>query len=175
VFNVRVRRLLFAAGWAVLTVLAGGAVWWGLSPLLGAGGPWFARPEPQVSTSVAVPGSTPPPPVGTSPPVPPKSTPPKPPVTSSPVPASSSYDGWAFANGVFTRSFDMLGGTATMRIVDGEVQLVTQSPRPGYISTVEQPYPGRLVVRFYLPGGPASIIDAMWLNAHPYAELSEVK
>jgi hypothetical protein len=174
VFNVRVRRLLYAAGWAVLTVLAGGAVWWGLSPLLSSSGPWFARPDPPVSSATA-PGTTPPP-GSTSPAVAPKTTAAKPPVTSSPAPASSSYDGWAFSNGVFTRSFDMLGGTATMRIVNGHVELVEKSARGGYLSTVEQPQPERLVVRFYKPGGPASIIDAMWRDgSYPFAELSEIQ
>lgn len=161
-----VRRLLFAVGWAVLTVLAGSAVWWGLRPLL-------ASTLPPASPS-HLPSGTPPASLTPSPP--PSSSPPVVVKSKSPSPAVSFYDGWAFADGVFTRTFDVLGGTATIRIVAGHVELVSATPKNGYTSNVlPQDSPQRLVVRFDRPGGPASIIDAMWWQERPYAEVSEVK
>jgi hypothetical protein len=89
---------------------------------------------------------------------------------------ASFYEGWAFDGTAFTRTFDVIGGTATIRIVNQKVELVSAAPKNGYTySVLPQDTPQRLVVRFDRPGGPASIIDAMWWLERPYAEVSEVK
>lgn len=156
-FNVRVRRVFYAVGWAVLTVLAGSAVWWGLRPLLTttlpvSTPPARAEPSPAVSSVVATPPASPSP------------------IVVKPKP--SSYDGWAYANGVFTRTFDVTGGTATVRIAGGRVELIAKAARDGYEILVEQPAPTRLVLRFYKPGAPYTVVDAMWFEGHPYAAIT---
>jgi hypothetical protein len=167
VFNVRVlphaRRLLYTVGWAVLTVLAGTAVWWGLRPLLAATEP-VAKPVP--STAAPAPGAS------AIPATAPSSGPPVAGKPKPPAPSASSYDGWAYANGVFTRVFDVAGGSATIRIIDGRVELVDKAARDGYTVIVEQPQPERLVVRFYKPDAPYTVIDAMWWLGHPYATIT---
>jgi hypothetical protein len=166
-----VRRLLYGVGWALLTVLAGTAVWWGLRPLLAATDP-VAKPGPSMAAT-AIPSQT-----GASavPSAVPSSRPPVVGKPRSPSPSASSFDGWAFADGVFTRTFAAIGGTATIRIVNEKVELVSATPNSGYTTSVlPQDTPQRLVVRFDRPGGPASIIDAMWWLERPYAEVSEVK
>ena len=169
-FNVRVllnaRRFLYAVGWAVLTVLAGTAVWWGLRPLLAATPPLAKSPSPVATTpgASAVPTAAP----TSSPSIGGKPKPPS--------PSASFYEGWAFDGTAFTRTFDVIGGTAMIRIVNQKVELVSAAPKNGYTySVLPQDTPQRLVVRFDRPGGPASIIDAMWWLERPYAEVSEVK
>jgi hypothetical protein len=153
------RAFFYAVGWAVLTVLAAFAVWWGLRPLLSssfAGVQVTPSPSPTV---VFVPA-----PAGSPSPARPSSAPPK--------PKPSMYDGWAYHNGVFTRTFDVTGGTATVRIAGGAVTLVSSTPRDGYTITQEQPQPQRLVLKFFKPGGSYTIVDCHWWEGRPYAEVS---
>ncbi|GIH06299.1 hypothetical protein Rhe02_43660 [Rhizocola hellebori] len=82
------------------------------------------------------------------------------------------YDGWAYSNGAFTRSFDVTGGTATVRISGGVVSLVSSAARDGYTITQEQPQPQRLVLKFLKPGGRYTIVDCHWWEGRPYAEVS---
>ena len=82
------------------------------------------------------------------------------------------YDGWAYSGGAFTRTFDVTGGTATVRIAGGVVTLVSSTPRDGYTITEEQPQPQRLVLKFLKPGGRYTIVDCHWWEGRPYAEVS---
>ncbi|WP_203910119.1 hypothetical protein [Rhizocola hellebori] len=153
------RAFFYAVGWAVLTVLAAFAVWWGLRPLLSssfAAVPMPASPSPTV---IFVPAS-------------PASPSPARPSSAAPKPKPSMYDGWAYSNGAFTRSFDVTGGTATVRISGGVVSLVSSAARDGYTITQEQPQPQRLVLKFLKPGGRYTIVDCHWWEGRPYAEVS---
>ncbi|HCT78906.1 MAG TPA: hypothetical protein DGT23_20570 [Micromonosporaceae bacterium] len=146
----------------MLTVLAAFAVWWGLRPLLTS--PFTAPPGKEVvapSPVVPSPSVTPSPSRSVAPP---RSVAPKP----------SLYDGWAFANGAFVRTFEVNGGTATVRIVDGHVSLVSSAPWEGYTITSRQPGPDRLVLEFFKPGEHYTVVDAMWWQNRPYAEVNNV-
>jgi hypothetical protein len=153
------RAFFYGVGWAVLTVLASFAVWWGLRPLLSSS---FAAVEMTPSPSPTV----------VFVPAPAASPSPARPSSAAPKPKPSMYDGWAYSNGAFTRSFDVTGGSATVRIADGVVMLVSSSPRDGYTITEEQPQPQRLVLKFFKPGGRYTIVDCHWWEGRPYAEVS---
>jgi hypothetical protein len=175
-FNVRVRwspRLLaYAAGWAALTVLAAGAVWWGLGPLLAPVLLPIAAPSPPsspASSAAAVPSLVPSATVSpTAAPAQPRTSAP-----ATPRPQPSSYDGWDFVDGVFTRSFDTTGGQAVVRIAGGRVELVSATPSPGYQVRPQQPEPQRLVIEFF-DGTHFIVLDAMWWENRPYAKVTNV-
>ena len=153
------RAFFYAVGWAVLTVLAAFAVWWGLRPLLSSG---FAGVQVLPSPSPSA--------VFVSAPV--VVTSPSKANVSSPKPKPSMYDGWAYSNNAFTRTFDVTGGTATVRIAGGTVTLVSSAARDGYTITQEQPQPQRLVLKFFKSGGSYTIVDCHWWEGRPYAEVS---
>jgi hypothetical protein len=149
------RAFIYAVGWAVLTVLAAFAVWWGQRPLLSPGFAAIEVPPSPSPTAIFVPA------------------PAASPSSAAPVkPKPSLYDGWAYSNGAFTRSFEVTGGKATVRIAGGVVRLVSSSPRDGYTITEEQPQPRRLVLKFFKPGGRYTIVDCHWWEGRPYAEVS---
>ncbi len=164
------RVFTYAVGWAVLTVLAAGAVWWGLRPLL----------APLLSPVAAPPATTPSasPPVSPSVAPSPAATPSKAPVTTpvrtdSPKPTPSYFDGWAYDGTAFTRTFDTAGGQALIRIAGGRVEVVSATPSAGYQMSSQQPHPERVVLRFDRVGQ-SVIIDAMWWENRPYAEVTTV-
>ncbi|HCU52179.1 MAG TPA: hypothetical protein DGG94_20685 [Micromonosporaceae bacterium] len=72
------------------------------------------------------------------------------------------------------RTFEVNGGTATVRIVDGHVSLVSSAPWEGYTITSRQPGPDRLVLEFFKPGEHYTVVDAMWWQNRPYAEVNNV-
>lgn len=169
--RVRPSRIFsYAAGWAAMTALAAGVVWWGLGPLLtpimhNAAAP--AGPSSSPSASPAVePSPTPSPPQPSA-------------VATSPgsgrtvAPRPSTFDGWQFVDGVFVRTFKLDGGQATVRIVNGRVELVSAAPNNGYRITPRQPSPDRLVVEFF-DGTRFFVLDAMWWENRPYATVTEV-
>lgn len=159
---MRMRRTFtFAAGWAVLTVLAAAAVWWGLGPLLAPIMPSVAQPAQSPARS---------PTPATSPPVPPSGQALS---QAPPRPRSSRYEGWQFANGVFTQAFTTAGGTATVRIAAARVELVSSQARNGYRISTKQPSPERLVVEFF-DGTHFFVLDAMWWESKPYAKITQV-
>ncbi|HEX6684942.1 MAG TPA: hypothetical protein VF062_19290 [Candidatus Limnocylindrales bacterium] len=150
--NVRMRRTFaFAAGWAVVTVLAAAAVWWGLGPLLQPIMPSAATPPQSSSPLVSA----------------------SPLASASPLVKASAYEGWAYQAGVFTQTFTVDGGTATVRIVRGRVELVSSAAAGGYRVTPKQPSPDRLVVEFF-DGVHFFIVDTMWWENRPYAKVTQV-
>jgi hypothetical protein len=89
-------------------------------------------------------------------------------------PTPSMYDGWAFENGIFTRTFDTAGGRAVVRVLEGRVELVSSAANPGYKVSVPSPQqPQRLVVRFDAIDR-STIVDCMWWESRPYAEVTNV-
>lgn len=154
--RVRSSRIIsYAVGWAVLTVLAAGAVWWGLGPLLAPIMQVQAAPT-QSPAQIESPSPSP-----------------TPSATASPKPRPSSYEGWQLSNGVFTQTFDLEAGKATVRIVGGRVELVSSQARNGYTVTPRQPSPDRLVLEFY-NGTHFYVLDAMWWENRPYSKLTQV-
>ncbi len=174
--------------WVAATALGAATAWVGLRPVLDAAVPdrsvplsaadvrHLARPSaaPVPVPSLAGPATATPPPSssasarpGRSPSVPPASTPP--PVV---------VDGWTVTtlpDGTpsYLRSFQVPGGSTVIRMTPGRVYLVSASPNPDYTVTPIQNDPGRLVVQFVATGR-SDIVDAIWWNGAPYAQVSHV-
>jgi hypothetical protein len=186
--------------WFVSTALAVGVAWVGLRPVLDTAVP--DRDAPLSAADVrrlAVPSAAvqprPPEPDGTSdsrrspgptslagPVRPSSSRPSGSPGQSAGAPGSSSspvvVDGWTrttLSDGTpsYLRSFQVTGGSTVIRIVPGRVHLVSATPSPNYSVQTTQSDPTRLVVQF-TGSGRYDIVDAMWWNENPYAQVSEV-
>jgi hypothetical protein len=95
------------------------------------------------------------------------------PPSKAAAPRPSMFDGWQFANGVFTRTFTLDGGRASVRITGGRVELVSSQAANGYKITPRQPSPDRLVVEFF-DGTHFFVLDAMWWESKPYAKVTQV-
>jgi hypothetical protein len=176
---MRMRRTFtYAAVWAALTVLAAVVVWWGLGPLLTPIMQSAASP-PQSPSPTRVPSlAVSPVPVVSMPPrttATPTTTPgiPLSPSPSAVRPQPSMFEGWSYANGVFTQAFTLDGGRATVRIAGGRVELVSSQAATGYTATPRQPSPDRLVVDFF-NGTHFFVLDAMWWEGKPYAKVTQV-
>ncbi len=94
------------------------------------------------------------------------------------VPSASGVDGWTVtvqADGTpsYLRSFQVPGGSAMIRMVPGRVFLVSATPNPDYSVQPSQSDPTRLVVEF-IATGRYDVVDAMWWNDRPYAQVSHV-
>jgi len=83
------------------------------------------------------------------------------------------FEGWQYASGVFTQTFTLEGGKATVRILGGRVELVSSQAANGYRITPRQPSPDRLVVEFF-DGTHFFVLDAMWWESKPYAKVTQV-
>ncbi|MBT8226962.1 MAG: DNA mismatch repair protein MutL, partial [Dactylosporangium sp.] len=94
--------------------------------------------------------------------------------------ASSSVvvDGWTRTiqdDGTpsYLRGFQVRGGSTVIGMTPGRVYLVSATPSPDHVVEPSQSDPTRLVVRF-IGTGRYDIVDAMWWNDAPYAQVSEV-
>jgi len=83
------------------------------------------------------------------------------------------YEGWQYVNGVFTQTFTLEAGKATVRITGGRVELVSSEARNGYRITPRQPSPERLVLEFF-DGTHFYVLDTMWWESRPYAKVTQV-
>jgi len=83
------------------------------------------------------------------------------------------FEGWQYVNGVFTQTFTVDGGKATVRIAGGRVELVSSQAANGYRITPRQPSQDRLVVEFF-DGTHFFVLDAMWWENKPYAKVTQV-
>jgi hypothetical protein len=163
-----------------LATLAGIAVcWWGVRPVLDA-----AVPDRLVAFPAAE--SAPPPAVPPLPLVTPSASAPASPRPSRPVRASSAgtasagptatvVDGWTrFPDGRFTRTFQLVGGTATLSAQDGVVELLSATPNPGSVMTVSPTGDDRVVVNFTGLDLHVSTLDARWSGSAPTAKVTEI-
>ena len=163
-----------------LATLAGIAVcWWGIRPVLDA-----AVPDRLVAFPAAE--SAPPP----AAPLPPLATPSASPAasprasrparasstgTASAGPTATAVDGWTlFPDGRFTRTFQLVGGTATLSARDGVVELLSATPNPGYVMTVNPTGDDRVVVNFTGLNLHMSTLDARWSGSAPSARVTEL-
>jgi hypothetical protein len=183
------RRAAVAAAWALATGLGAALVWVGLRPVLHAAVPDRAAPLSVADVrNMATPATVPP--LSAGPPSLPPSSPaarrtaapsrqPSAPGRGSPAPVASSpavVDGWTVTtrpDGTvsYVRSFHVTGGDAVIGMTPGHVYLISATPRADYTVQTEQPAQTRLVVRF-ISGGQADLIDAIWWNDAPYAQVS---
>lgn len=162
-----------------LATLAGIAVcWWGVRPVLDA-----AVPDRLVAFPAVESGpprvAAPPPPVG----APSASPSPRPSRlarsssigTASASPTATVVDGWTrFPDGRYTRTFQLVGGTATVRAQDGAVELLSATPNPGYVMTVSPTGDDRVVVNFTGLDLRVSTLDARWSGPAPTAQVTEL-
>jgi hypothetical protein len=93
-------------------------------------------------------------------------------------PSPATVDGWTVttqADGTpsYLRNFQVPGGTTVIRMVPGKVSLVSATPNPDYTVQTTQNAPDRLVVEF-LRSGTSDIVDAIWWNDAPFAQVSHV-
>ncbi|MBV1850371.1 hypothetical protein [Catellatospora tritici] len=192
---VGVRAVLYVSGWAAATAVAATVVWIGLRPVLAAAVP---EPVPLSLESVRSPAVAPSRPV--VPPAPSRTPSPQPsassvpsaapstgpspsrrPPAATPNPKPSPYEtveGWQVVpekdgSVSYLRSFATSGGDAVIRIAAETVHLVSATPRGTYQVAVSQTEDNRLVVQFY-DTGRQFIIDTMWWQEKPWAQVSDV-
>ncbi|MDI1462323.1 hypothetical protein QEZ54_15240 [Catellatospora sp. KI3] len=196
---VGVRAVLYVSGWAAATAVAATVVWIGLRPVLAAAVP---EPVPLSLDSVRSPAVAPTRPV--VPPAPSRTPSPQPSASSAssvpsapatgpspsrrpggpaptPHPKPSPYEtveGWQVVperdgSVSYLRSFATAGGDAVVRIAAGTVHLVSATPRGTYRVAVSQTEDNRLVVQFY-DTGRQFIVDTMWWQEKPWAQVSDV-
>lgn len=165
-----------------LATLAGIAVcWWGVRPVLDAAVPDRLVAFPAADASRPAPA--PPRPAAPSSGSPPVSHSPAPsrlprsiPVgTTSASPTATVVDGWTrFPDGRFTRTFQMVGGSATLSARAGVVELLSATPNPGYVMTVDPTGDDRVVVNFTGLNLHMSTLDARWDGSAPTAQVTEL-
>lgn len=104
-------------------------------------------------------------------------TSPAPPSRSGPAASSSAQppvDGWtSLGDGQYLRSFHLTGGDAVVRAAQGDVRLVSATPRPGYTMTILPSGPDRVVVNF-ATALRVSTLTAAWGANGPTAETTEL-
>jgi hypothetical protein len=109
-------------------------------------------------------------PAPTSPPSAPASRP----ASAAPTSAQPPVDGWtSLGDGQYLRSFHLIGGDAVVRAGQGEVRLVSATPRPGYTMTILPSGPDRVVVNF-ATALRVSTLTAAWSADGPTAETTEL-
>jgi hypothetical protein len=84
-------------------------------------------------------------------------------------------DGWTlFPDGQYTRSFQLVGGTATVVASQGKLELLSATPRPGFVMAVVPTADDRVVVNF--TGGllHISTLEARWRDTAPTATVTEL-
>jgi hypothetical protein len=162
--------------WAAATGAAIGVTWFGIRPVLDA-----AVPDRLVGFPAEAPNAqaaaTPPPVPGTIPSSPPRSpsrTGSRPPGSSSPSAGRlTTVDGWNLVNGGYVRSFELVGGDATVRAANGAVELVSATPRPGFVLTLLPGGDDHLVLNF-TAALHISTLDVAWRNGAPVAQVGEL-
>jgi len=164
------RTVLTVAAWCACTALSIGVSWFALRPVLGTAVPDRTAPLTASELRQLAPMTVP----VSPPPASPSSRPASPrPSTAAPTAARTVRDGWTVSGGSYLRSFHVDGGDAMVRVEPGRVRLVSATPRPTWTVHVEQNQPDRLIVRF-LKGQTVFLIDAMWWEERPFAQVSRV-
>jgi hypothetical protein len=171
-----------AAVWALATAAGMTVCWWGVRPVLDAVVPdrLVAFPASQPNTVTA------PPPSPHRPAASATARPPSSPLSrlaprsaapsASPSAASLTLtvDGWTvLADGQYTRSFQMVGGSATVRANRGALELAFATPRAGFVMTIIPSATDRVVINF-VGGLRISTLNASWLNDAPTATITEI-
>ncbi|MBN1173439.1 MAG: hypothetical protein JXA67_14805 [Micromonosporaceae bacterium] len=186
--------------WLAATALGIVAAWFGLRPVLDAAVPDRAAPlsaaevrDLALPSAVAVPAPNPSsgtwPAGSASPSVSGTPAGPRSPSASARHPSAGAgagsstappavVDGWTVttqADGTtsYLRSFQVRGGSTVIRMVPGRVSLVSATPNADHSVQTSQNEPTRLVVQFTATQR-YDIVDAMWWNDHPYAQVSRV-
>lgn len=174
------------AVWAAATCTGMAVCWLGVRPVLDAAVPnrlvalqVDQRRSPSVVPSVrrtttrapGAPTSAAPSRTGSRPSTSPVTTP-------TPVPTVSvvptTVDGWSVqANGDFVRGFQLVGGSATVRAGRGVVELVTATPRTGFVMAIAPTGDERAAVSFTAVNLRVSRLEVVWRDNAPVATIKE--
>ncbi len=162
--------------WAAATLAGIAVCWLGVRPVLAAVVPDrlvafpASEPAPQVAK---LPGTTP----SASPSGHPAAsrTPSRSPSAGTPsATAPVVVDGWTLFDGQYTRSFQLVGGTATVLASQGKVELLSATPRPGYVMTIVPTADDRVVLNFTGIALHISTLEARWRDTAPVATVTEL-
>ncbi len=176
-----------AGAWSLATGLGAVVVWVGLHPVLNAAVPDRATALPAGDLRTMATPSRVSPPAPVLPPPSPRASnspgrrpTPSPTGNHSPAPSLSAsaavVDGWTVTTKpdgtvTYVRSFHVTGGDAVIGMTPGHVYLISATPRSNYTVQTSQPQAVRLVVQF-IDGNLANLIDAIWWNNAPYAQVT---
>jgi hypothetical protein len=169
--------------WSLATLAGIAVCWWGVRPVLDAAVPDRLVAFPAAGASLPVAPPPPPRPAG-----PPSASPSAahPPAasrlprasssgTTSASPTATVVDGWTrFPDGHYTRTFQLVGGSATLSAEDGVVELLSATPNPAYVMTVSPTGDDRVVVNFTGLNLHVSTLDARWDGSAPTAKVTEI-
>jgi hypothetical protein len=175
------------ATWVVATGLGISVSWFGVRQVLDAAVPerLVAFPvagsqAPLQTPALRLPGSPAPGTrsVGPNPSASVSRSPRQPPRPASPSVAASlpvpGLEGWtATGDGQYVRQFRLTGGDATVRAGHGAVELVSATPRPGYVMSVTPAGSNPLSVSFTTIMR-ASKLEVSWRDNAPVATVTEV-
>ncbi len=185
--RLKLKTIKVVAAWLAATALGIAVSSLGVRAVLDAAVPdrflvLPAAEEPPPAARPGLPGSVPPSPSASgsraarsSPASPPGLA--VPPSRSGPGASASAQppvDGWtSLGDGQYLRSFHLTGGDAVVRAGQGEVRLVSATPRPGYTMTILPSGPDRVVVNF-AAALRVSTLTASWGADGPTAETTEL-
>lgn len=188
------------AGWLAATAVSMAATWAALQPVLDAAVPDrlnpLTGPELRARPALAAPTTTPevvvdapaptaatssPAPAATASPPAAAATAPSPDAAETaadPVDSATTDDGWTVVEDAdgsvsYLQSFDTEGGTAVISLEPEQASLVSATPVEPYSVDVYHEEPERLIVKFFTANH-MFVIDAIWWEDRPYAEVSEV-
>ncbi len=185
-----VRAGLSGALWLAATGLAAGLIWVGLLPVLDTAAPdgttisaadLRRAPVPSAAPALAPsPSSSTPAPVGSGvggavgSPSPQRTSP----AATGGHPAEV-VDGWQQVTGddgsvAYLHSFQVSGGVALIRESPGHAAVVSATPASGYTVDTTQDEADHAVVQFYTASR-MDVIDAVWWENRPYAQVSQVQ
>jgi hypothetical protein len=168
-------------GWCAATAAGIAVCWLGVRPVLAAAVPdrlvaFPANSPPRAATAV-VPSQ----PVTSKPASPSASATPtgskSPTKGPSAGPPSSAppkqVPGWtSLGNGAYSRSFQLQGGTVSVRAANGTMELLSASPKTGFVMTVKPTGDGEVDVTFSTLLH-VSALDAFWQGGVPTAKVDE--
>ncbi|MET8147509.1 DNA mismatch repair protein MutL [Actinoplanes sp. NPDC049668] len=91
---------------------------------------------------------------------------------------TTTQDGWTVTTDgagekTFVRSFRVEGGTAVIRVTEGDVRVVTATPSDGYSVATVQNSPDNLAV-YFNEVNHSFVIHVVWNVDRPFAEVSEI-
>jgi hypothetical protein len=191
---VRIARLcLTMTAWLTATAISAALVWFALRPVLDTASPDGTtlaaadlRDSPVASLGpstapITLPALSPSLSPSVSPALSPTASPThvgSPTANAGPTGSAELVDGWTKTTAsdgsvYYLRSFRVAGGVAVMRESPGVAQVVSATPAAGYSVQTSQPEASRAVVSFY-QSNKQYIIDAIWFNDAPYAQVSTV-
>jgi hypothetical protein len=169
------RRLAYVIAWTVATAVTVIVAWLGIRSVLVAAAPRRVSPLSAAQLRGIAPHPAPTPSAAAAPT--PAVTSVAPPVLTTAAARPTPSDSWApVADGkggtAFKRTFRTGGGDVVVVIEKGDVKIPANTPKPGFVVSVNRQGPDSVLVSFIGPRR-ASRVWARWAGG-PYAEVTEV-